>query len=101
MEAPRAGYERLTQLLIDHKFERGSVDKTLFIQRINDTILIAQIYVDDIVFGSTCNDLTERFANLMKSEFEMSMVGELNFFLGLQIKQLTDGMFISQTKYAK
>ena len=57
-QAPRAWYERLTQFLIDHNFERGSVDKTLFIQRTNDTILIAQIYVDDIVFGFTCNDLT-------------------------------------------
>ena len=100
-QAPRAWYERLTQFLINQNFERGSVDKTLFIQKTNDSILIAQIYVDDIVFGSTCNSFTEEFANLMKSEFEMSMVGELNFFLGLQVKQLTDGMFISQTKYAK
>ena len=75
--------------------------KLSLLKKTNDTILIAQIYVDDIVFGSTCNDFREKFANLMKSEFEMSMVGELNFLLGLQVKQLTNGMFVSQTKYAK
>lgn len=100
-QAPRAWYERLTQFLIDKIFERGGVDKTLFIQKTDDTILIAQIYVDDIVFGSTCNDFTEKFANLMKFEFEISMVGELNFFLGLQVKQLSDRIFASQTKSAK
>ena len=74
---------------------------TLFIQKTNDSILIAQIYVDDIVFGSTCNNFTEEFANLMKSEFEMSMVGELNFLLGLQVKQLTDGCLFPKPNMQK
>lgn len=70
------------------------------VQKTKDSIPIAQIYVDDIVFGPTCDELAAHFANSMQSEFEMSMVGELNFFLGLQVKQLKDVIFISQTKHA-
>jgi hypothetical protein len=66
----------------------------------NDDILMVQIYVGDIIYGSTCTNMTVKFTDLMKSEFEMSMVGELNYFLRLQVKQQSDGIFISQTKYA-
>ena len=92
---------RLTSFLVNNDFCRGSVDKTLFVQKTKDSILIAQIYVDDIVFGSTNEKRTIEFANLMKLEFEMSMVGELSFFLGFQVKQLKEGIFVSQTKYAR
>lgn len=84
-QAPRAWYDRLTNFLVDHQFVRGSVDKTLFIKKKDGHILITQIYVDDIIFGSTCDELSHGFAHAMKSEFEMSMEGELQFFLGLQI----------------
>ncbi|KAL6349742.1 hypothetical protein AAG906_001629 [Vitis piasezkii] len=67
----------------------------------NDELLVAQIYVDDIVFGATSSELTHNFSKKMKIEFEMSMMGELTFFLGLQIMQLKDGIFLSQSKYAK
>ncbi|XP_057432556.1 uncharacterized mitochondrial protein AtMg00810-like [Lotus japonicus] len=63
--------------------------------------MIAQIYVDDIVFGGMSDHMVEHFVHHMKSEFEMSLVGELNYFLGLQVKQMEDSMFISQSKYAK
>jgi spore germination protein GerM len=66
-----------------------------------DYKLIAQIYVDDIIFGATLDSLAHEFAEEMKQEFEMSMIGELNYFLGLQVKQTTEGIFISQSKYAK
>ncbi|RWR92079.1 Dimer_Tnp_hAT domain-containing protein/DUF4371 domain-containing protein [Cinnamomum micranthum f. kanehirae] len=99
--APRAWYERLTVFLLNNGFKRGSVDKTLFIKEDNHHILISQIYVDDIVFSSTSSKLVDQFSKSMSSEFEMSMVGELTFFLGLQIKQCADGIFISQTKYAR
>ena len=62
--------------------------------------LVAQIYVDDIVFGSASSECALDFAKEMKSEFEMSMVGELTYFLGFQVKQLKDGIFLSQSKYA-
>ncbi|MGV7988876.1 reverse transcriptase domain-containing protein, partial [Mycobacterium kansasii] len=78
----------------------GSVDKTLFVKKHNDHILMVQIYVDDIIYGSTCSNMTTEFADLMKSQFEMSMVGELTYFLGLQVKQQPEGIFISQSKYA-
>ncbi|KAK0594664.1 hypothetical protein LWI29_010466 [Acer saccharum] len=100
-QAPRAWYERLTQFLVDNNYTRGSVDKTLFIKRDNDELFIAQIYVDDIVFGSTNNTKVQQFVDVMSLEFEMSLVGELSYFLGLQIRQTHDGIFITQAKYAK
>ena len=100
-QAPRARYERLTFYLLARGFKRGGVDMTLFVRRDDGAILVAQVYVDDIVFGSTCFQHAHHFEEEMKSEFEMSMVGELTFFLGLQVRQLEDGMFISQTKYAR
>jgi len=63
--------------------------------------LLVQIYVDDIIFGSTNDPLCKEFSKDMQGEFEMSMMGELNFFLGLQIKQTKNGIFISQAKYCK
>ncbi|XP_038989467.1 uncharacterized protein LOC120113034, partial [Phoenix dactylifera] len=100
-QAPRAWYERLSNFLIENKFKRGNVDKTLFIKRKGNDLLLVQIYVDDIIFGATNDSLCQEFAKLMQGEFEMSMMGELNFFLGLQIKQSEEGIFISQSKYVK
>lgn len=74
--------KRITKFLLDHHFDRESVDKTLFIKKQNDHILIAQIYVDDIIFGFT-NEMPYGFSQIMKLELEMSMKGELRFFLGL------------------
>ena len=94
-QAPRAWYDRLTTYLLDHGFKRGQVDRTLFVKRDEKSLLVAQVYVDDIVFGSTIDHLTHEFSKEMKREFEMSMVGKLNYFLGLQVKQREDGIFIS------
>jgi hypothetical protein len=79
----------------------GKVDKTLFLLRQGDDILIVQVYVDDIVFGSSSHSLVARFAEDMSNEFEMSMMGELQFFLRLQIKQAKEGTFVHQAKYTK
>lgn len=100
-QAPRAWYDRLSQFLLENEFNRGKVDTTLFIKNKNNDILIVQIYVDDIIFGATNELLCKEFSNLITSEFEMSMMGELNFFLGLQVKQMKEGTFICQTKYCK
>ncbi|XP_020263787.1 uncharacterized protein LOC109839682, partial [Asparagus officinalis] len=100
-QAPRAWYDRLKKFLLTSGFEIGKVDSTLFIKKINKDILLIQIYVDDIIFGSTNNNLCQEFAKTMQDEFEMSHMGELNFFLGLQIKQLKEGIFINQSKCAK
>ena len=85
-QAPRAWYERLSSFLLENEFTRGSVDITLFIKRDNKNFLIIQIYIDDIIFRAINKNLCEEFAKLIQDEFEMSMMGELNFFLGLQIK---------------
>ncbi|GJV44855.1 retrovirus-related pol polyprotein from transposon TNT 1-94 [Tanacetum coccineum] len=74
---------------------------TLFTKKKDSNLIIIQIYVDDIIFISTCQEMCDRFAKIMHDEFEMSMMGELNFFLGLQIKQLDDGIFFNQSKYIK
>jgi len=100
-QAPRAWYERLCKFLLENGFSRGKVDTTLFIERKLNDILLVQIYVDDIIFGSTNDSPCKEFSQDMQNEFEMSMMGELNFFLGLQIKQTKNGIFISQSKYCK
>jgi len=100
-QAPRAWYERLSKFLLEHGYKRGKIDSTLFLREKGKDLLVVQIYVDDIIFGATTDKLSKDFAKLMGSEFEMSMMGELNFFLGLQIKQSPNGTMIHQQKYAK
>ncbi|GKC28455.1 putative ribonuclease H-like domain-containing protein, partial [Tanacetum coccineum] len=85
--------------LEDNRFQRGKIDKTLFIRRDKGDILLVQVYVDDIIFGSTKKSLCTEFEKMMHKKFQMSSMGELTFFLGLQVKQKEDGVFISQDKY--
>ncbi|GJS37221.1 retrovirus-related pol polyprotein from transposon TNT 1-94 [Tanacetum coccineum] len=99
-QASRAWYDKLSSFLIEHRFTKGIIDPTLFTRSHRGDILLVQVYVDDIIFGSTNPDFSKRFANLMKNNFEMSMMGELKFFLGLQVYQSPRGIFISQSQYA-
>ncbi|GJZ95712.1 putative ribonuclease H-like domain-containing protein [Tanacetum coccineum] len=98
-QAPRAWYATLSTFLEKHGYKRGTIDKTLFIKRDKKDIMLVQVYVDDIIFGSTKKSWCDEFEALMKSIFQMSSMGELTFFLGLQVKQKTEGIFISQDKY--
>jgi hypothetical protein len=100
-QAPRAWYERFTTYLLAKGFTRRQADRTLFIRNKGPHKLISQIYVDDIFFGATLDSLAHEFSEEMKQEFEMRMIGELNYFLGLQVKQTAEGIFISHSKYAK
>jgi spore maturation protein CgeB len=77
----------------------GKVDTTFFTKKIGKNLFVLQIYVDDTIFGSTNQDYCEEFRKIMANEFEMSMIGELSYFLGLQIKQLKNDTFVSQGKY--
>jgi len=70
----------------------------LFIKKKSEDIILVEVYVDDIIFGSTNKGLCEALVEVMKSEFEMSVMGELNYFLSLQVKQLKDGIFINQDR---
>nr|GEV66304.1 ribonuclease H-like domain-containing protein [Tanacetum cinerariifolium] len=102
-------HETLSTYLLDSGFHKGKIydskgilkpiDKTLFIRRHKDDILLVQVYVDDIIFGSTKKGLCNAFEKMMHEKFQMSSIGELTFFLGLQVKQKQDGIFISQDKY--
>ncbi|GJX22810.1 uncharacterized mitochondrial protein-like protein [Tanacetum coccineum] len=98
-QAPKAWYETLSTYLLDNGFQRGKIDKTLFIRRVKSDILLVQVYVDDIIFGSTKKSLCIKFEKMMHKKFQISYTGELTFFLGLQVKQKEDGIFISQDKY--
>ncbi|GJW22153.1 retrovirus-related pol polyprotein from transposon TNT 1-94 [Tanacetum coccineum] len=93
-QAPKAWYDRLKAFLIKHEYKMGMVDNTLFTKKKSSNLVIVQIYVDDIIFGSTCQDMCDEFAKIMHDEFKMSMMGELNFFLRLQIKQMEDGAYV-------
>ncbi|GJZ45434.1 retrovirus-related pol polyprotein from transposon TNT 1-94 [Tanacetum coccineum] len=98
-QAPRAWYETLSTYLLENRFRRGTIDKTLFIKKDRGDILLVQVYVDDIIFGSTKKSLCDEFEQIMHKRFQMSSMGELTFFLGLQVQQKGDGIFISQDRY--
>nr|GEZ44201.1 retrovirus-related Pol polyprotein from transposon TNT 1-94 [Tanacetum cinerariifolium] len=98
-QAPRTWYDKLSTFLLQNNFFKGTIDPTLFIRRFHDDILVVHVYVEDIIFGSTHPRYTQLFSDLMKSRFEMSMMGEMTFFLGLQVDQSPCGIFINQSKY--
>ncbi|KAK1686832.1 hypothetical protein QYE76_047680 [Lolium multiflorum] len=98
-QAPRAWYEHVKELLKDRGFEVGKIDPTPFTKKVNGELFICQLYVDDIIFGSTNTKFNDEFAKLMTNRFEMSMMGELKYFLGFEIKQMRQGTFINQAKY--
>ena len=84
-----------------HGFTRGKANQTLFIKKEDGKLIVAQVYVDNIIFGSTKDELPHSFSKHMQDEFEMSMIKELNHFLGLQICQQDLDIFLSQSKYAR
>jgi hypothetical protein len=98
-QAPRVWYECLRDFLITNGFKVGKADPTLFTKTIANDLFVCLYYVDDIIFGSTNKSTCEEFSRIMNQKFEMSMMGELKYFLGFQVKQLQEGTFISQTKY--
>jgi hypothetical protein len=100
-QALRAWYECLRDFLISNAFKVRKADPTLFTETCNGDLFVCQIYVDDIIFGSTNQKSCEEFSRVMMQKFEMSMMGELTYFLGFQVKQLKEGTFISQMKYTQ
>ena len=94
-QAPRAWYEILSKFILKKGFKMGKIDTNLSIKTKEKDMLLVQIYVDDIIFGVTNVSLCEKISKCMHSKFEMSMMGKLNFLLGLQIKQLKEGTFIN------
>ncbi|GKC21204.1 putative ribonuclease H-like domain-containing protein, partial [Tanacetum coccineum] len=98
-QAPRAWYATLSTFLLKSRYKRGTIEKTFFIKKDKNDIMLVQVYVDDIIFGSTKKSWCNEFEALTKSRFQFSSMGEITFFLGLQVKQKEDGIFISQDKY--
>ena len=100
-QAPRAWYYRLDKYLQEKGFKKGTIHSNIYIKTKGDDLLVVLVYVDDIIFGCTIDSSVQWFSNAMQSKFEMSMIGELSYFLGLQITQSSEGLFISQKKYVK
>nr|GFB84022.1 hypothetical protein [Tanacetum cinerariifolium] len=98
-EAPRAWYGTLSKYLLKNGCQRDTTDQTLFFRRQREDFILVQVYVDDIIFSSSNPQLCREFEALMHEKFQMSAMGELNFFLGLQILQKEGGIFLSQDKY--
>nr|GEY66721.1 hypothetical protein [Tanacetum cinerariifolium] len=99
-QAPRAWYDMLSSFLISQQFSKAAVNPTLFTQHAGNDLLLVHIYVDDIILASTNTAMCDEFANQMTNKFKMSMMGQMSFFLGLQISQSPRGIFINQSKYA-
>jgi hypothetical protein len=97
----RAWHARLKVFLLEHGYVMGRVDKTLFTLKHDTDFLLIQIYMDDIIFGDSSHYLVSSFQERMENEFQMSMIGELTFFLGIQVKQMKVGTFVYQAKYTK
>ena len=100
-QAPRTWYDTLSEFLLENGFTRDVIDKTLFFKMYKNDMILVQVYVDDIIFGSTNDQFCSRFVKIMQSKYEMSMMGELTYFLGLQVSQRNDGIFIFQSKYLR
>jgi hypothetical protein len=100
-QASRTWYARLKSFLLEHGYVLGSVDKTLFTLIHGTDFLLVQIYMAGIIFGGSSHTLVSRFQEMTESEFQMSMMGELTFFLGIHVKQMKQGTFVHQAKYTK
>jgi hypothetical protein len=100
-QAPQAWYARLKIFLLEHGYVIGTVDKTLFTLKHDNDFLLVQIYVNDIIFGGSSYTLVSRFQEMMENEFQMPMMVELTFLLGIQLKQTKQGTFMHQANYMK
>jgi hypothetical protein len=100
-QVPQTWYARLKTFLLDHGYVMGSVNKTMFTLKHGNDFLLVQIYVDDIIFSGSSPSLMSSFQATMENEFQMSMMGELTFFLGIQVKKTKQGTFVHQAKYTK
>nr|GEY21062.1 retrovirus-related Pol polyprotein from transposon TNT 1-94 [Tanacetum cinerariifolium] len=98
-QAPRAWYDKLSMFFLQNHFFKGTIDPTLFIRRFDDDILVVHVYVDNIIFGSTHPRYTQLLSDLMKSRFEILMMGEMTFFLGLQVNHTPYGILINKSIY--
>jgi hypothetical protein len=100
-QASWAWYARIKTFLLDRGCVIGSVDKTLFTLKYGNDFLLVQIYVDDIIFGGSSHSLVSSFQAMLENKFQMFMMGELTFFLGIQVKQTKEGTFVHQANYTK
>ncbi|KAG7563872.1 Integrase catalytic core [Arabidopsis suecica] len=99
-QAPRAWYGRIDSYFLQHGFQRSMNDAALYVMKKDKDILVVSLYVDDIIVTGNNTQLIDKFKEEMKLEFEMTDMGLLNYFLGMEIIQDDQGVFLSQEKYA-
>ena len=87
--------------MMSNGFSKSDSEPTLYIKASNGNVLIVVLYVDDLIFTGNDNFLIGEFKEAMKNEFEMTDLGLLKYFLGIEVIQMHDGIFISQEKYAR
>ena len=100
-QAPKAWFSRLDQYLQQQGYKKGTIDSNPYVKIKEQNMIVVVVYVDDIIFGSNLTILSKCVSTEIEKEFDMSMLGELNFFLGLQVTQIEKGIFICQSKYFK
>eukprot|EP00253_Pinus_taeda_P027695 PITA_27695 len=98
-QAPRAWYNRIDTYFLKKGFNRSENEHTLYINSNGNDIIIVCLYVDDLIYTSSSDLLVEEFREAMMTEFEMTDLGLLHYFLGIEVTQMNDGIFISQEKY--
>ena len=98
-QALRAWYSRVNAYLLDNGFDKHDDEPTLYIKESDGNIAIIVLYVDDLIFTSSDDFLITDFKEVMKSEFEMTDLGLLKYFLDIEVKQTKNGIFISPVKY--
>ncbi|RVW89807.1 Retrovirus-related Pol polyprotein from transposon RE1 [Vitis vinifera] len=100
-QAPRAWFDRLSQCLLHLGFYCGKADLSIFILRKGQSIVLLLIYVDDIIVTGNDNNIISDLISILSSEFSLKDLGSLHYFLGLEVKYLPNGLFVSQTKYTR
>ena len=98
-QAPRSWYNRIDAYLLDNGFDKCDSETTLYIKESDGKILIVVLYVDDLIFTGNGDFLIVDFKQVMKSEFEMTDLGLLRYFFGIEVKKILNNIFISQVKY--
>lgn len=100
-QAPRAWFSRLEEYFMKAGFEKSQNEETLFLKKNKEgNILIVSVYVDDLIYTGSDYSMMEEFKKSMQNEFDMTDLGKMRFFLGIEVMQLSDGIHVSQSKYA-
>lgn len=100
-QAPRAWFNQIEAYFIREGFKKSSHDHTLFVKKVQEKIIIVSLYVDDLIYAGNDSVMCGLFKRSMQSEFEMTDLGKMKFFLGVELKQNSEGITLCQSQHAK